>query len=414
MSQDFIDLDSFNKMMEEPVRLYDEGLNIWNRTGLNYAALSIEARDLSIALLSQAVDQLDSLLENSLTVIQLSFIEAYILLANGQIRFIRSSCEDMTTPVSLQTKYSLLQDSIVLCEKAYTNFANLGAATDNFLNELKFSLLGNKAMSFMLLARILSRNGDVEGALDAYKQGEQLYETLLKLYENEIPELIEIRSKLNQRVENRNKKLDDKEIDHISWEGHALRFDDDFGDLENLDIYRRTWANYFSVKGTQSLIEAQLLSAKRESPKVVADKIDAAISCIYGGMEFFPDQLNFHQDLFNAYHMKGILVGCPVPKRANYYYWQCPLAIMRFVGHWYLSAGIRYRTLTCSVCGKDILECTHFPGQEVDGVTVVYKREGYFLEEISIVDIPRDPQCRISEIKVPVNFFDGMMPKGKA
>lgn len=413
MSQNFIDLDTFNKILREPLQLYEQALAIWNRAGLNYEALSVEARDVSVALLRQAIDLLNSLREESLTPTQQSFVEAYILLANGQILYIQSSCEDMTTLESLQAKYSLLEESITVNEKAYSSFVEIGAASDYFLNGLKFSLLGNKAMSFMLLARVLSRNGDVEGTLDAYKNGEKLYETLLKLYEDETPALLEIREKLNNRIENLDKKIDNKDIDHVSWEGHALRFDDDFPDIENLDIYRRTWANYFSVKGTQRLIEAQYLSAKRESPQIVVEKIDEAIFCIYSGMEFFPDQLDFHQDLFDAYHMKGVLFGCPVPKRANYYYWRCPLAIMRFVGHWYLSAGIRYRTLTCNICGKDILECTHFPGQEVDGVTVVYKREGYFLEEISIVDIPRDPQCRIGEIKVPANFFDGMIPKGK-
>ena len=152
----------------------------------------------------------------------------------------------------------------------------------------------------------------------------------------------------------------------------------------------------------------------RDSPQLIVEKIDAAIAYTYSGMEFFPDQLDFHQDLFDAYHMKGVLFGCPVPKRANYFYWVCPLAIMRFVGHWYLSAGIRCKAMICNVCGKDILECTHFPGQEVDGVIVEYTREGLSIEEVSIVDIPRDPQCRISEIKIPETFFDGMIPEGKA
>jgi tetratricopeptide (TPR) repeat protein len=414
MSQDFIDLDTFNKRIGEPLRLYEQALIIWNRAGLNYAALSAEAKDVSVALLRQSIDLLSSLQKESLAQTQWSFVEAYILLTNAQILFIRSSCEDMATLEGLQAKYSLLEENIADREKAYSIFVDIGTVSDYFLNALRFSFLGDKAMGFMLLARILGRNGDVEGALDAYKQSEQLYEALLKLYEAENPVLIEIRNKLNQRIENEIRKIDGKDIDHISVEGYAIRFGDDFGELDNLDVYRRTWANYFSVKSSQNLIEAQNLSTKRDSPQVVIEKIDNAISYIYSGMEFFPDQLDFHQDLFNAYHMKGFLFGCPVPRRANYYYWKCPLAIMRFVGHWYLSAGIRYRELICNVCGKDILECAHFPGQEIDGVTVVYKREGYILEEISIVDIPRDPKCRISGIKLPVTFFDGMTPKGKA
>jgi hypothetical protein len=74
---------------------------------------------------------------------------------------------------------------------------------------------------------------------------------------------------------------------------------------------------------------------------------------------------------------------------------------------------MKYKTIVCNVCGKDILECVHFPGQEVDGVSVEYRKEGLSLEEISIVDVPRDPQCRISEIKIPESFFDGLIPEGK-
>ena len=219
MSQNFIDLDTFNRILREPLQLYEQALTIWNRAGLNYEALSVEARDVSISLLHQAIDLFSSLGEESLTPTQQSFVEAYILLTNGQILYIQSSCEDMATFESLQAKHSLLEESMTVREKANSIFVDIGTASDYFLNGLKFSLMGDKAMSFMLLARILSRNGDVEGTLDAYKYSEQLYETLLKLYENETPALIEIRDKLNQRVENRNKKIDYKDIDHISWEG---------------------------------------------------------------------------------------------------------------------------------------------------------------------------------------------------
>jgi len=263
MSQDFVDLDAFNKMIGEPLQLYDWALTIWNRAGLNYEALTIEARDASTALLRQTVNKLSSLREESLTPAQRSFVEAHILLTDGQILFIRSGCENMATFESLQAKHSRLEESIAVREKAYTIFEEIGTASKYFLNGLRFTLLGDRAMTFMLLARILGRNGDVEGTLDAYKQSEHLQETLLKLYEDETPALIEIKNKLNQRIENRGKKIDDIEIDHVSFEGHILRFDDGFADLENLDIYRRTWANYFSVKGTQCLIEAQWWYVKK-------------------------------------------------------------------------------------------------------------------------------------------------------
>ena len=95
MSKDFLDLDAFNKMIGEPLRLYEQALTIWNRAGLNYEALSVEARDVSVALLRQTLDLLSSLQEESLTPTQRSFVEAYILLTNGQILYIRSSCEEM-------------------------------------------------------------------------------------------------------------------------------------------------------------------------------------------------------------------------------------------------------------------------------------------------------------------------------
>jgi hypothetical protein len=414
MSSKSIDNEVFNKLIEEPLRMYEHAISIWNRAGLNYVAISAEARDISTVMLQQSINLFTTLQKEGLTQTQQAIVYGYKQLINGQILFIRSSCEDIKTLESLQVKHSLLKDSIDLKDKAYAAFEETGVAQVQFMRGLRYSILGDKAMVAILFARICGRNGDIAGALFAYKQAEELLQNLLKLYEDDASELVDIKDKINLRVENRNKKIDTKDIAHIALEGCLLKFDDDFGDFENLDIYRRTWANYYSVKGSQSLIEAQSLISKRGSSPIILEMIDTAISSIYIGMEFFPDQLDYHQDLFNAYHMKGILFGCPIPKNANYYYFSCPLAIIRLIGGWYLSAGIRYKAMVCNICGKDILDCLHSPGEVVDGVETEFRKEGLSLEEISIVDVPRDPQCRISAIKIPESFFDGMIPLDKA
>lgn len=46
-------------------------------------------------------------------------------------------------------------------------------------------------------------------------------------------------------------------------------------------------------------------------------------------------------------------------------------------------------------CGKDALECTHPPAEEIDGVRVSYHRANPRIASLSLVDIPEDPHCHI-------------------
>lgn len=414
MTDIYLDVDSFNNILAKPLRLYERGLLVWNRTGLNYRALMPQAKDISIAMLQQSVDLFESLKKEHLSPVQESFIGAHIQLANGQILFVLSSCEDMTTLESIQERYRLLMGSIELREKAYAAFTD--TTVDNgksFLRSLQLSILGDNAMALSLNARIHNRQKDFEGALNSFKESEDIYSLLLKNYEGDSPKLVDVSKKIHSRIQSRDVYENKGDIEGIEWGGYSIVFDDDFGEVPDLDMYQRIWANYYSVKASQHITNANILISQHNYQKLIVKEIDSAILYIYSAMEFFPNQLNFHQDLFNAYRMKGTMFGCAIPRRANFYYINCPLAIMRYVGHWYLSAGIRYKSLVCNVCGKDALDCQHTPGEVVDGTIVEYSREGLFLEEISIVDIPRDPRCRIKEIKIPVNFFDGIIPKGK-
>mgnify|MGYP001611692110 CR=1 FL=1 len=69
MTDEYLDDASFNNMLAEPLRLYEHALSIWNHTGLNYQALSVEAKDISTTILRQSIDLFESLKNAHLSLI---------------------------------------------------------------------------------------------------------------------------------------------------------------------------------------------------------------------------------------------------------------------------------------------------------------------------------------------------------
>jgi len=83
----------------------------------------------------------------------------------------------------------------------------------------------------------------------------------------------------------------------------------------------------------------------------------------------------------------------------------CPIAIKEFVGKWYVSPTLEYDFFRCTACGKDIFECSHLPGQEINGVSVRYQRQNLHITSASLVEIPEDPRCRIEWLSLPKDRF---------
>jgi hypothetical protein len=195
------------------------------------------------------------------------------------------------------------------------------------------------------------------------------------------------------------------EITEMSGRVICLRFDDEYEIGSDESMYRRAAANLYSSAGTRCNIEALQFLTNGATARAIEAKLTQSIEFIYFAMEALPSNLEFHRDLINAWKIKGERFGCPLVETATAFHTKCPIAIKELVGKWYVSPTLEYEALVCSGCGKDALECTHLPGEEIDGVRVSYHRANPSIVSLSLVDIPEDPRCHIEWLSLPKNFF---------
>jgi hypothetical protein len=226
----------------------------------------------------------------------------------------------------------------------------------------------------------------------------------LNLYEHNDPRLRDVRSKIETSEKGPD---DDKNVEITEMSGRVifLRFDGEYGVATDESMYRRAAANLYSSAGSRCNIEALLLLTNGALARDIEAKLTESIEFIYFAMEAIPTNLEFHRDLVKAWKIKGERFGCPMIETATAFHTKCPIAIKELVGKWYVSPTLEYDALACSVCGKDALECTHIPGDTVDGARVGYHRVNPRVVSLSMVDIPEDPRCHVEWLSLPKKPF---------
>ncbi|MCK4405668.1 MAG: hypothetical protein KAV43_04090 [Hadesarchaea archaeon] len=70
-----------------------------------------------------------------------------------------------------------------------------------------------------------------------------------------------------------------------------------------------------------------------------------------------------------------------------------------------ISAGIKIKKAICSICGKNYLSCPHITGNKYGNKTAVAIVKDFEFTEISLVETPTIPACRVTEVLVPKSWF---------
>jgi hypothetical protein len=68
-----------------------------------------------------------------------------------------------------------------------------------------------------------------------------------------------------------------------------------------------------------------------------------------------------------------------------------------------LSTGYIVRKWKCSICNHDLEECPHEVGKKYDNATCQMLADDVELIDISVVDVPKDPRCRIIDLLITKN-----------
>jgi len=242
-------------------------------------------------------------------------------------------------------------------------------------------------------------------SISLYSVAEEKFKDLMNGYESQNPALFAVGAKIKDSLKKNSHPEDEGNITSMSARMIVMRFDEPYQPLSDEDMYRRGAANLYSSAASKCNLEAfQILEAHGPSREIEA-KLTESIDYVYLAMEAFPANLELHHDLINLWRIKGERFGCPFVETESAFHTRCPIAIKEFAGKWYTSPTLEYDSLACTVCRKDILECSHLPGQEIDGVTVRYQRQNVRITSASLVDVPEDPRCRIEWLSLPKDRF---------
>lgn len=94
-------------------------------------------------------------------------------------------------------------------------------------------------------------------------------------------------------------------------------------------------------------------------------------------------------------------LGCRLQGGDTGYVQRCPAALAHLrVG---MSIGGFIRASHCSICARSLDECDHVTGREYEGKTCARVITDFDLQEISLVDRPANPDCRLHAITVPLS-----------
>jgi hypothetical protein len=101
------------------------------------------------------------------------------------------------------------------------------------------------------------------------------------------------------------------------------------------------------------------------------------------------------------------LFGCIIPENKTHYVIKCPILIEDLMSSAGLGTGISpglvFREPKCSICGEKILdhECNHIPGEIYDGKVAKIEYKSIDIDHVSIVEVPKDPDSKISTLFLP-------------
>lgn len=400
-------LENLERSLEEASKYDTEGAQIWNAYGLNFPKLRREAALHALARYERSLRVLEAIDLNLLPTKLQSVVCWNLELARASIAEARANSLDEWNPVHLQKIVELDKATIEHKQKALEHLRATGLNDDDQQFTLQNQILFAKANNAFMSARLSSRQKNIDKALDLYREGREHFAAIIARYEAITPLLKNIREEVEKTLERLREDIlqaKDNLTEGIRWTACSFRFDDEPTGSPFEDLYRRACANYYSAIATISNLEGYMIAKNGGNREMIDGKLAESIAYTYRAMEVFPDNLEYHRDLFNAWMERGRMFGCPILDFNNYYHVECPLAIMYWIGAWYVSPTFEYESLSCTVCGKDALECPHLPGEEVNGVKVQYSRRNLVQKSLSLVHTPEDPRCRIQYISIPRSY----------
>lgn len=402
-------LEELKKLLDKADYHFAKGSEIWNSIGLDSPQLATKAAQAALAEYRKSAD----LLEPSRFLAFSSEIQNHISasreLALAHAASAESFLYDQWNDAGIKKIVELIQREIDHTKRAIRYLELSGSDEAASLASWRIHLRHSQGRQATLLARLAGREGRLIEARDLYKLAEEKFKQVMESYETEIPELASIEPETKETLERKREKIkqlgERVEASGICLTSMVLRTPEQPSSLPKEDLYRRAASNYYASASARSNLDAFEILNNRGSPHDADKKLEESIQLIYLAMEIFPGNLEFHQGLFNTWRARGELFGCLMEETEEYYHTQCPLAIMHYIGGWYVSPTLEYETLTCAVCDKDILECPHYPGQVVGNKVVRYEPQGANLTSVSVVDVPEDPCCRIEWISIPKRYF---------
>jgi hypothetical protein len=379
---------------------FGRACEIWNSFGVASPQLQAGAARAALSEYLRAIEFLDSADLNTFPHDQrlsvLSFRERVLAQAATMRQYASDSIDE-------QLRY--IQDCVGHLQRAAQLLLESKPTDNDLLFRLESDTLFAQGYERMIGARIAGRGERFSEAISSYNAAESLFLQLLKLYEHKDPRLKDVKSKIKTSDKSPQDGGNKVEITEMSGRVIFLRFDDEYEMLSDESMYRRAAANLYSSAGSRCNIEALQLLTDGAGAYAIEAKLTQSIEFVYFAMQALPSNLKFHRDLTNAWKIKGERFGCPLIETATAFHTKCPIAIKEMVGKWYVSPTLEYNALSCSVCGKDALDCTHLPGEEVDGVRVSYHRANPRIVSLSLVDIPEDPRCHIEWLSLPKKIF---------
>jgi len=393
-------VEGFDEILSQSETHFAHATEIWNSFGVTSPQFRVEAAREALIEYERAAELLD---DSQLTGLQ----------HDHQIR-VRAFRERILAQVATMKQYASgnyeeqighLRDALKHFRRA-EDFLNKAKTKDeDLLFRLRMDALHAEGYCQILSARVAARAHRQAEAIEYYKSAESTFVQQMTSYEAHSPGLKRVRSLIEGSLDHSWENEPDFEITDMHARLILMRFDEPYQPLSDEDMYRRAAANLYSSCASRCNLEALEILENHGPVLEIENKLTESVQFVYWAMEAFPANLEFHRDLINTWRLKGERFGCPLIESETAFHTRCPIAIKELVGKWYVSPTFEYDALACTVCGKDILECPHLPGEEVEGTTVRYQRKNLRISSVSLVDIPEDPRCRIEWLSLPKSRF---------
>ena len=391
---------NIDSLIEASERHFAAATDIWNSFGVGSPQLQTDAAKAALVHYLKAAELLD--LNNLAT---LSGEARLRLLAFRERVLAQAATMKQYAATDYKEQIKHLQDTLDHLKTA-ANFLSTAQSHDEaLLFRVKMDALHTEGCQQVLFARVAARESRMSESISLYSAAEEKFNDQMVGYESQNPELIAVGAKIKDSLKKSVGYEDEGNITSMSAHMILMRFDEPYQPLSDEDMYRRGAANLYSSAASRCNLEALQILEGQGSPRDIEAKLTESIDYVYLAMEAFPANLELHRDLINVWRIKGERFGCPFVESESAFHTRCPIAIKEFAGKWYTSPTLEYDSLACTVCDKDILECSHLPGQAIDGVTVRYQRRNLRITSASLVDVPEDPRCRIEWLSLPKNRF---------